>query len=68
MNARLKFNPGRYKRLAEIAQWLADGKNVQFRRTGEPAKSFGGHWQSWRDDCGGVETCLAYGCEFRLKP
>ena len=66
MSARLKYKPAAYKRLAEIAGWLAAGEDVQVRRTGQGAKSFGSAWFQFSG--GGLQPLLDYGCEFRIKP
>lgn len=65
---RLKYNPKDYKRIAEIYAWLADGKNVQVRRTGSLAKEFGKHWFAFNEAHPNVKTLLDHGCEFRVKP
>lgn len=68
MSARLKYNPAGYKRLAEIAGWLANGKNVQCRRTGDHAKEFGAHWMSFTFECSNIQNMLGIGYKFRIKP
>ena len=67
MSARLKYKPAAYKRLAEIAGWLAAGEDVQWRRTGQAAKDFGGSWTQYNANCE-VGAALSYGMEFRIKP
>jgi len=65
---RLKYNPAGYKRLAEIAGWLANGENAQVRPTGRDAKDFGRHWVSFDAAMGSIERLMKDGCEFRIKP
>ena len=66
MSPRLKYKPAAYKRLAEIAGWLASGENVQVRRTGQGAKTFGAGWFQFNG--ARVQDLIDYGCEFRIKP
>lgn len=61
------YDPAGYRRLAVITQWLAGGKDVQIRRTGEAAKSFGAGWIPFDGRCK-VEALLDDGIEFRMNP
>lgn len=61
------YDPAGYGRLAVITQWLAGGKDVQIRRTGNAARSFGDGWFQFDGRCQ-VEALLADGIEFRLNP
>jgi len=63
VSARLKYKPAAYKRLAEIAGWLADGENVQWRKTGQFALRWAQYDAGWD-----VEQALKHGMEFRIKP
>lgn len=57
----LKYNTASYKRLAEIAGWLASGENVQISRTGDQANEFGGHWMSFCAWHGNIQLLIGYG-------
>ena len=58
--SKLKYNPAGYRKLAEIANWLAHGNKVEVRGTD-------GRWRLFAPEMGSVEWLIDYGCEFRIR-
>ncbi len=62
MPSKLKYDPKKYARLAEVVGWLVAGKPVQIRGTA------GERWLSFSQQMGEPGWLINIGCEFRIKP